>query len=131
MLTTTCTIRVLRRYVIKQTFNFGFTFVPFKEYWKAYFFLTSSNLKELLSYILTKSRVTTIITCGKNLSNAYWLRQRAFFLNHESTFGNQRGHDYLMLIPPFGCLRQRFIDCNLTEWSRVTLLTVLWEQNVH
>ena len=42
----------------------------------------------------------TIITYRAKLLNADWLRQRAFFLNHnlEGTFGNQRGHDYLMLI---------------------------------
>ena len=32
-----------------------------------------------------------IITCGKKLLSADWLRQRAFFLNHERTFGNEDG----------------------------------------
>ena len=40
---------------------------------------------------------SVIITCRAKLLNADWLRQRAFFLNQEGTFGNQ-GHDYLMLI---------------------------------
>ena len=31
------------------------------------------------------------ITYGAKLLNADWLRQRAFFLNHEGTFGNQEG----------------------------------------
>ena len=30
-----------------------------------------------------------LITCGAKLLNADWLRKRAFFLNHEGTFGNQ------------------------------------------
>ena len=48
------------------------------------------------------------------------LRLMTFFINHEGS----RGHDYLMLIEPFWCLRQRFNDWNSTEWSSVTLLTV-------
>ena len=39
--------------------------------------------------------VLLFITCRAKLLNADWLRQRAFFLNQEGTFGNQ-GHDYLM-----------------------------------
>ena len=33
----------------------------------------------------------SVITCGAKLLNADWLRKRAFFLNHEGTFGNQEG----------------------------------------
>ena len=32
-----------------------------------------------------------LITCRAKLLNADWLRQRAFFLNQEGTFGNQEG----------------------------------------
>ena len=32
-----------------------------------------------------------LITCKAKLLNADWLRQRAFFLNQEGTFGNQEG----------------------------------------
>ena len=35
--------------------------------------------------------VTMMITYGAKLLNADWLRRRAFFLNHEGTFGNQEG----------------------------------------
>ena len=35
--------------------------------------------------------ITTLITCRAKLLNADWLRQRAFFLNQERTFGNQEG----------------------------------------
>ena len=35
--------------------------------------------------------VSAIITRGAKLLNADWLRQRAFFLIHEDTFGNQEG----------------------------------------
>ena len=31
------------------------------------------------------------ITYRAKLLNPDWLRQRAFFLNHEGTFGNQEG----------------------------------------
>ena len=31
------------------------------------------------------------ITCRAKLLNADWMRQRAFFLNQEGTFGNQEG----------------------------------------
>ena len=30
--------------------------------------------------------ITAVITYGAKLLNADWLRQRAFFLNHEGTF---------------------------------------------
>ena len=55
------------------------------------------------------------ITCRAKLLNTDWLKQRAFFINHERTFWLSRGHDYLMLIEPFCCLWQLFIDCNLNE----------------
>ena len=35
--------------------------------------------------------IVSVITYGAKLLNADWLRQRAFFLNHEGTFGNQEG----------------------------------------
>ena len=34
---------------------------------------------------------STFITCRAKLLNADWLRQRAFFLNQEGTFGSQEG----------------------------------------
>ena len=40
---------------------------------------------------LQSSTITPFITYGAKLLNADWLRQRAFFLNHEGTFGNQEG----------------------------------------
>ena len=36
-------------------------------------------------------QISFFITYGAKLLNADWLRQRAFFLNHEGTFGNQEG----------------------------------------
>ena len=38
-----------------------------------------------------KMAVILLITCRAKLLNAGWLRQRAFFLNQEGTFGNQEG----------------------------------------
>ena len=35
--------------------------------------------------------ITALITYRAKLLSADWLRQRAFFLNHEGTFGNQEG----------------------------------------
>ena len=35
--------------------------------------------------------LSLVITCRAKLLNADWLRQRAFFLNQGSTFGNQEG----------------------------------------
>ena len=32
--------------------------------------------------------ISDLLTRGAKLLNADWLRQRAFFLNHEGTFGN-------------------------------------------
>ena len=37
------------------------------------------------------SLLRDIITYRAKLLNPDWLRQRAFFLNHEGTFGNQEG----------------------------------------
>ena len=39
--------------------------------------------------VFCSSLITCIITYGAKLLTADWLRQRAFFLNHEGTFGNQ------------------------------------------
>ena len=41
--------------------------------------------------VFITSVITDLITYGAKLLNADWLRQRAFFLNHEGTFGNQEG----------------------------------------
>ena len=35
--------------------------------------------------------IAPFITCRAKLLNDDWLRQRAFFLNEEGTFGNQEG----------------------------------------
>ena len=35
--------------------------------------------------------ITFLMTYRAKLLNPDWLRQRAFFLNHEGTFGNQEG----------------------------------------
>ena len=40
---------------------------------------------------LCRLHIITLITYGVKLLNADWLRQRAFSLNHEGTFGNQEG----------------------------------------
>ena len=45
----------------------------------------------LMSTCMNKSMVSQLITCRAKLLNADWLRQRAFFLNQEGTFGNQEG----------------------------------------
>ena len=37
------------------------------------------------------SKISALITCRAKLMNADWLRDRAFFLNQEGTFGNQEG----------------------------------------
>ena len=35
--------------------------------------------------------ISVFITCRAKLLNDDWLRQRAFFLNQEGTFGNEEG----------------------------------------
>ena len=35
--------------------------------------------------------IKSLITYRAKLLNADWLRRRAFFLNHQGTFGNQEG----------------------------------------
>ena len=45
------------------------------------------------SYIVLRVAhlLSFVITCRAELLNADWLKQRAFFLNQEGTFGNQEG----------------------------------------
>ena len=50
------------------------------------YFDLQSFLHPVLSNVLH-----AIITCRVKLLNADWLRQRAFFLNQEGTFGSQEG----------------------------------------
>ena len=38
------------------------------------------------TYRVCKQFISSVITYGAKLLNADWLRQRAFFLNHEGTF---------------------------------------------
>ena len=38
-----------------------------------------------------KCLLQSLITYGAKLPSADWLRQRAFSLNHEGTFGDQEG----------------------------------------
>ena len=45
----------------------------------------------ILRNYLNLKLFTAFITCRAKLLNADWLRQRAFFLNQEGTFGNQEG----------------------------------------
>ena len=44
-----------------------------------------------LIFSFRDTTIFAIITCRAKLLNADWLRQRAFFLNQEGTFGNQEG----------------------------------------
>ena len=41
--------------------------------------------------VSSKTSISGLIICRAKLLNADWLRQRAFFLNQEGTFGNQEG----------------------------------------
>ena len=47
--------------------------------------------RSLIKNIKQTAVVNIFITCRAKLLNADWLRQRAFFLNQEGTFGNQKG----------------------------------------
>ena len=46
----------------------------------------------------TKTVFFGIITYGGKLVSADWLRQMAFFLNYEGTFGNQEGITWFRLV---------------------------------
>ena len=46
--------------------------------------------------------IAELIAYGAKLLNADWLRQRAFFLNHEGTFGNQEGMGLFPFTKNFG-----------------------------
>ena len=51
------------------------------------------RLRELRAAVVktTREMLCKVITYRAKLLNPDWLRQRAFFLNHEGTFGNQEG----------------------------------------
>ena len=55
-------------------------------------YLMTRQKSELVFAVKDVSRpLLIIITYRAKLLNPDWLRQRAFFLNHEGTFGNQEG----------------------------------------
>ena len=53
--------------------------------------ISKSDEREARGRFEITSTITPFITCRAKLLNADWLRQRAFFLNQEGTFGNQEG----------------------------------------
>ena len=64
--------------------------------------------------------VIYIITCRAKLLNADWLRQRAFFLNQEGTFGNQEGMITWCWLAEPACIKlvsrlKRILKRNLTR----------------
>ena len=50
-----------------------------------------SDVRESLTAKRKDRLLSFLITYRAKLLNPDWLRQRAFFLNHEGTFGNQEG----------------------------------------
>ena len=53
--------------------------------------ISKSDKREARDRFEIRSTITPFITDRAKLLNADWLRHRAFFLNHEGTFGNQEG----------------------------------------
>ena len=53
--------------------------------------ISKSDKREARGRFEITSTITPFIKCRAQLLNADWLRQKAFFLNQEGTFGNQEG----------------------------------------
>ena len=87
------------------------------------FLALSQEMKDSNSFWLA---VWKLITCRAKLLNADWLRQRAFFLNQEGTFGNQEGmitwswlaeHACIKLVSRFQrSLKRNFRNALLPSW---------------
>ena len=82
-----------------------------------------------------------LITCRAKLLNADWLRQRAFFLNQEGTFGNQEGmitwcrlaeHACIKLVSRFKrSLKRNFRNASLLSWILTRSFHLNVKENQH
>ena len=73
------------------------------------------------------------ITCREKLLNAEWLRQRAFFLNQEGTFGNQEGMITWCWLAEHACIKlvSRFKQILKRNFRNASLLCSILTRSFH
>ena len=76
---------------------------------------------------MTTMCIISVITCGAKLLNADWLRQRAFFLNQEGTYGNQEGMITWCWLAEHACIKlvsrfKRILKRNFRNASLLSLI---------
>ena len=74
-----------------------------------------------------------VITCRAKLLNADWLRQRAFFLNQEGTFGNQEGMITWCWLAKHACIKlvSRFKRSLKRNFRNASLLSLILTRSFH
>ena len=77
--------------------------------------------------------VALFITCRAKLLNADWLRQRAFFLNQEGTFGNQEGMITWCWLAEHACIKlvSRFKRILKRNFRNASLLSLILTWSFH
>ena len=75
--------------------------------------------------------ISIFITCRAKLLNADWLRQRAFFLNQESTFGNQEGMITWCWLAEHACIISRFKRILKRNFRNASLLSLILTRSFH
>ena len=77
--------------------------------------------------------IQTFITCRAKLLNADWLRQRAFFLNQEGTFGNQEGMITWCWLAKHACIKlvSRFKQILKRNFRNAPLLSLILTRSFH
>ena len=79
------------------------------------------------------SMIVSVITCRAKLLNADWLRERAFFLNQEGTFGNQEGMIIWCWLAEHPCIKlvSRFKQSLKRSFRKASLLSLILTRSFH
>ena len=96
-----CNLIRLTQDKVEFWFKFCNFAVSFSAYCLAFYFEFNRNYNKILESNWSAALIRAFITYRAKLLNAKWLRQRAFFLNHDdkgALLVIKRRHDYLMLI---------------------------------
>ena len=77
--------------------------------------------------------IFSFIACRPKLLNADWLRQRAFFLNQEGTFGNQEGMITWCWLAEHACIKlvSHFKQILKRNFRNASLLSLILTRSFH
>ena len=83
--------------------------------------------------VLHSVQLLLLITCRAKLLYADWLRQRAFFLNQEGTFGNQEGMITWGWLTEHACIKlvSRFKRILKRNFRNALLLSLILTRSFH